>query len=356
MTLHEQVVEEIENKKLAKESGQIIGIPFPFSRLRPDISEIAKGDYIGILSESGQGKSKLSRNMFVYYPLQFSADTGYKVKILYFTLEDPGKKAHKNMLCHYLHTRQKYSIGFDRLNSRGEYILPQEALDLIKKDEAFYRDLSQKLFIIENKLTPREIQETCESFRKKFDDDTHVIVLIDNYANLLSEKGQDEWDAIRYFSRNVVRQILCKQYDWTVIGVLQESAEATKDRFKAVSAGKSTAGQLEPNNSTIGDVKVIIRDFYYAIGLFNPWKYEVLRYPNAKGYDIDVLRNNFRCLNIFKNNEGTTGARLGIYFDKHECFYEMPPVDDEEALKKIYKNVIEEEKARKLKYAKISMF
>ena len=356
MTLHREVVQEIEEKKLMKEAGKIIGIPFPFSRLRRDISEIAKGDYIGILSESGQGKSKLSRNMFVYYPLQFSAETGYNVKILYFTLEDPGKKAHKNMLCHYLHTRQNYSIGFDKLNSRGEYILPQEALDLLEKDSAFYEDLSKKLFIIENKLTPNEIAQTCEKFKEKFNDDTHVIVLIDNYANLLPEKGEDEWDAIRYFSRNIVRQKLCKAYNWTVVAVLQESAEATKDRFRSVAAGKSTAGQLEPNNSTIGDVKVIIRDFYYAIGLFNPWKYEVLRYPNSKGYDVQTLRNNFRCLNIFKNNEGDTGSRLGIFFDKHECFHQMPPVDDETALAKIYTKVLENEKLNKQKFVNLTAF
>lgn len=212
-----------------------------------------------------QGKSKLSRNMFVYYPLQFSAETGYKVNILYFTLEDPGKKAHKNMICHYLHTRQNYSISFDMLNSRGEFILPQEALNHIKKDSKFYDDLSKKLFIIENRLSPAEIEKTCDAFKQRVDDDTHVIVLIDNYANLVPERGQDEWDAIRYFSRNIVRQKLCKQYNWTVVGVLQESAEASKDRFKSVAAGKTTAGQLEPNNSSIGDVKVIDKKVNYFI-------------------------------------------------------------------------------------------
>lgn len=54
MTLHEEVLKEIEEKKQLKEAGKIIGIPFPFSRLRPDISEIAQGDYIGVLSESGR--------------------------------------------------------------------------------------------------------------------------------------------------------------------------------------------------------------------------------------------------------------------------------------------------------------
>lgn len=260
MTLHQEVIKRITDKKEMKESGKIIGIPFPFSRLRPDIPEISKGDYIGILSESGQGKSKLTRNMFIYHPLQFSEDTGYKLKILYFTLEDPGVKSHMNMLCHYLWTRHKYSIGLDKLNSKGDFVLPQEALNLLDKDSQFYDNLSKKLYIIEDKLTPAEILNACNKFKETVDEDTHVIVVIDNYANLIPEKGENEWDAIRYFSRNVVRQELCKKNNWTVIGVLQESAEASKDRFRAVASGKTNAGQLEPNNSTIGDVKVIIRD------------------------------------------------------------------------------------------------
>lgn len=96
--------------------------------------------------------------------------------------------------------------------------------------------------------------------------------------------------------------------------------------------------------------------FYYAIGIFNPWKYEVLRYPNNKGYDIDILRNNFRCINIFKNNEGNTGNRLGLYFDKHECFHQLPPVEDESSLHGVYQKVLDEEKLQKQRFINTKMF
>lgn len=356
MNLHEVVISEITDKKLRKENGEITGIPFPFPKLQQDISEIAQGDYFLLLSESGQGKSKLSRNMFVYHPLQFSERTGYNVKILYFALEDPKKKVYKNLICHYLYTRQKYSIGLDMLDSKGEYILPKNALELIANDKPFYDKLNKNLFIIDDCLTCTDILRACDDFKRTLNGDEHVIVIVDNYANLLPEKGQSEWDATRAFSRNVVRLKLCKEYNWTVAGILQESADTTKERFRNVAAGKSTAGVLEPNNSTIGDVKVVIRDCYYALGLFNPWKYEVLKYPNHKSYDIDIMRNNIRFVNIFKNNEGITGNRVGLFFDKHECFHEMPSIDKEEELDRIYRGVLEEEKLKKQKYFNQNLF
>lgn len=356
MSLHEEVISEISDKKIRKERGEITGIPFPFPRLQQDITEIARGDYFLLLSESGQGKSKLSRNMFVYHPLAFAEKTGYKVKILYFALEDPKKKVYKNLMCHYLYTRNKYSIGLEMLESKGNYTLPQEALNLMEKDKDFYTRLNKNLFIIDNCLTCNEILRACDDFKRTLSPDEHVIVIVDNYANLLPEPGQSEWDATRAFSRNVVRIKLCKEYGWTVAGILQESADTTKERFRNVAAGKTTAGVLEPNNSTIGDVKVVIRDCYYALGLFNPWKYEILKYPNHKSYDVDIMRNNIRFLNIFKNNEGNTGARAALFFDKHECFHEMPPIEDEAKLGVIYKNVLEEEKVKKLRYVDQSLF
>ncbi len=96
---------------------------------------------------------------------------------------------------------------------------------------------------------------------------------------------------------------------------------------------------------------------YYGIGIFNPWKYELLKYPNNKGYDIDILRNNFRGINMFKNNEADNGiVRLGLYFDKHENFREMPPVGDEVALDAVYKKVLEDEKIRIGKFGSSKLF
>jgi hypoxanthine phosphoribosyltransferase len=346
---YKEVLEDILKKKDRKEGGKFNGIPFPFDRFRDYITDIEPGSYIGILGASGVGKSKLTRNVFLYHPLNFSITNNYPVKILYFALEDPKKKIYKNMICHYLYIRHKYSIPLTKLESKGDYILPQEAIDLIRKDEQFYDWIDKNVLIIDDCVTPDTIEAKCDHLRSRIDKEEHVIVIIDNYANLVPDEGKKDWDAVRYFSRNIVRLKLCKEYNWTVIGVLQEDIETEKNRFRSIAGGRTAIGSIEPNGSSIGNAKIVIQDLFYAIGIFNPWKYELTKYPNNKGYDINILRNNFRGINIFKNNEGDVGGRLGLFFDRHEIFRQMPRTEDEVTLKKIYDKILEEERERLLK-------
>lgn len=354
--LYKKVVEDILEKKSLKDSGKSNGIPFPFSRFRDYITDIEPGSYIGILGASGIGKSKFTRNTFLYHPLDYSLNYKYPVKIIYFALEDPAKKIYKNMICHYLFTRQNYSISLMKLESKGDYTIPEDAIKLIEREKDFYEWVDQNVLIVEDCLTPDTIEAKCDYLKKKIPNDYHVIVIVDNYANLVPDEGKKDWDAVRYFSRNIVRLKLCKEYNWTVIGVLQEDIETEKNRFRSIASGKTSIGSLEPNGSSIGNAKIIIQDLFYGIGIFNPWKYELLKYPNNKGYDVDILRNNFRGINMFKNNEGDTGARLGLFFDKHEIFRQMPLTSDENSLQIIYKKVIEEEKARIAKFGNNKLF
>lgn len=354
--LYKRVLEDLNSKKALKESGKSNGIPFPFSRFRDCIADIEPGSYIGILGASGIGKSKFTRNTFVYNTLDYATTHDYPVKIIYFALEDPAAKIYKNLMCRYLYQRHKYSISLMKLESKGDFILPPDALNLIGQDENFYSWVDKTLLIVEDCLTPDSIEAKCDEIKAKLNPIYHVIVIVDNYANLVPDEGKKDWDAVRYFSRNIVRQKLCKVYNWTVVAVLQEDIETEKNRFRSIAAGKMNIGSLEPNGGSIGNAKIIIQDLYYAIGIFNPWKYELLRYPNNKGYDINILRNNFRGINMFKNNEGDTGVRLGVYFDKHERFYEMPSLADDKAVQAIYTKIIEEEKMRIAKFGNTKLF
>jgi hypothetical protein len=354
--LYQEVLKDLEHKQALKISGKSNGIPFPFSRFRDYITDIEPGSYIGILGNAGIGKSKFTRNTFVYHSIDYSLTHNYPIKIIYFALEDPAKKIYKNLICHYAFTRHQYSISLMKLESKGDFTLPDEALNIIRKDEHFYAWIDRNVLIVEDCLTPDSIEAKCDELYKKISRDNHVIVIVDNYANLVPDDGKKDWDAVRYFSRNIVRLKICKFYNWTVIGVLQEDQETEKNRFRSIAAGKSNIGSLEPNGSSIGNAKIIVQDLFYGIGIFSPWKYELLRYPNNKGYDIDILRNNFRAINIFKNNESDSGVRLGLFFDKHEVFRQMPVTTDEAALKLIYDRIIEEEKKRIQKFGNTKLF
>jgi KaiC/GvpD/RAD55 family RecA-like ATPase len=354
--LFKQVLADLKEKKRLKLTGAHNGIPFPHERFREYIPDIEPGSYIGVLGASGVGKSKFTRNTFLYHPLNFSMENDYPVKIIYFALEDPKKKIYKNLISHYLCMRHKYTISLTKLESKGEFILPDQAEKLIEQDQEFFEWVDKNVLIIDDCVTPDSIEKACDKLKERIPAGEHVIVIIDNYANLVPDDNKKDWDAVRYFSRNLVRLKFCKEYGWTVIGVLQEDIETEKNRFRSIAGGRTSIGSLEPNGSSIGNAKIVVQDLFYGLGIFNPWKYELLRYPNNKGYDIDILRNNFRGINIFKNNEGDVGGRLGLFFDKCEVFRQMPMTTDEMMLDKIYKKVMEEEKLRIEKFAQKKLF
>lgn len=126
---------------------------------------------------------------------------------------------------------------------------------------------------------------------------------------------------------------------------MQESEKNT-----ARNAGGNISA-VEPNIGSIGKNKVIAQDFHVLWALFNPWRYNILTYPNTKGYNVDILRNKFRSLNLLKNSIGEMAPRLGLYFDGSKgTFEELPPVNDEQSLQRIYTKVLDEEaKMRQLR-------
>lgn len=357
MSIFEETLEDLKQKKQRKESGKSNGIPFPFPRFREYIADIEPGSYIGLLAASGKGKSKFSRFVCIYNVIDYSLKNNYPVKIIYFALEDPKLKVMKNIICHYLLKRHNFKMSLWYLESKGDYTLSDEALALIEGDREFFEKLGKMLYIVDDCLSPDDIETRCDKIQNSIEgQDVHTVCIVDNYANIIPNEGQDEWTAVRYFSRNIVRLKLCKQYNWTVWAILQQDMDSEKNIFRMVANGKSSAASVEPNGSSISNVKVLIRDFYFAIGLFNPWRYEITRYPNHKGYDIDILRDKARFINLFKSNESSIGGRLGIYFGDCETFEELPHISDELEVQKVYQHVIKEEKEKRQKFLNKNLF
>jgi len=258
MGLYERVLQSIINKKERKEKGLHNGIPFPFERYKDYIPSIDKGSYIGILGSSGIGKSRWIRDAFVYKTLEFSKKNNYPVKILYFALEDGDEAIYKKMMIHYLYTRHHIDISAKYLDSK-DVPIPDKYLNYLKQDADFYKEFDESVYIINNCSSPSEIQKVSHELHKKYGETHHLIAIIDNYSNITKDAHHNtEWEAIKTLSRNVIRLDLCKKLNMTVVAVLQVDAETEKHTFR--NAGKVNLSAVEPNISSIGDAKVIMRD------------------------------------------------------------------------------------------------
>lgn len=361
MNRFRRVLDHLRENKQLKDSGGWVGIPYPYSRLRKYIPVIEKGHSIGILAGTGVGKSRFTRHMFIYNSYKFAKRNNYPLKIYYFALEDNGDKVFLNMIAHYLKEEHGITITVQQLASKGDRSLPTNVLAAIAESEKFFEDFESYVEIIDDIHHPSGIfkylrQEAVDNGKIEFkdiitetgdvikepvryipNDNTHRLVIVDNLFNFDANKGEVERDLMIKFCRTHVRKWLCNFYQFSVVQVMQMSFD--KERQQFTNGGASIISKLEPSLDGIGEAKVIARSMHVIFGLFNPDRYGVLMYPNAKGYRIDILQNRFRAMQVLKCNDSDVGMRIGLYFDAvAESFVELPMPDDPE-MEKVYNMV-----------------
>jgi hypothetical protein len=340
-------LKEIVEKRERKLKGEYNGIPFCFPNYHNYVQSIDKGIYYALAAGPGSAKSFWMRYTFIYEPFKFALETGYKIKILYFALEDSKIQIYKNICAHYLWERHNIYISKKILDSKTEP-LPEKYLEVLEKDEDFYELFEKTVYIIDHLAEPDEILEACEKCYQEFGDEYHYIGIVDNYANISKGNYKSKYEAIDVFSGEHVRMNLCKKLNFSFLAIIQNDLESEKH------AGRNAGGNIaavEPTLGSFGDIKIISRHIHVVWALFVPWRYSILAYPNSKGYNVDILRNKLRVLLMLKNNLDEMAPRLGLYFDGSKgTFEELPSIVDEEALQKIYTKVLDDEaKMRQLR-------
>lgn len=332
---------ELRTKKERRERGEFNGIPIKYKNYSNYVTSIDKGIYYGLLSGTGNGKSYWMRDTFVYEPLEFCMKTGYKAKFLLFLLEDSIMQSYKKISAHYLWMRHGVLISQKLLDSK-EDPLPDKYLKMLEEDEEFYEFFEDSVYIFNDDLDPDSILARCEEVYNKFGDEYHYIMIIDNYANITKGNYSTEYEAIATLSREHIRLNLTKKLGFSVLAIMQSDQDSEK--FAARNASGNISA-IEPNLGSIGKIKIVNQDMHVIWALFNPWRYGITTYPNSKGWNTDCLRNKFRSLIMLKNNLEEMAPRLGLLFEGNKgIFTELPSIDQEEALQRIYVKHLEEER------------
>lgn len=365
MSYFKSVLDEIQKNKFTKETGGYVGIPVPFDRLRDYIPVIDRGQSIGILAGSGVGKSRFSRYLFIHYIYDFYKKTGYNVNILFFPLEDSKSKVYKHLISNYLYVKHGVVITHKELDSKvGKHSLPDFVLEYITEAEDYFKEFEKVVTIVDGLYTPKNIYKFCENHAFKvgetetyyiekdgekikqyrYNSDVHTIVVIDNMSNLdRDDECPSEREAMIKMSKDYGREKLCNFFNFTVVQILQQDYQTERQQFSA--SGQTIVSKLEPSLASVGDAKVITRNMHLVMSLFDPSRFDLIRYPippkndPENCYDIDVLGNKFRSLRVIKNNDGETGIRVPLLMNPiPEVFSELPLPKTKE-LKDIYQSI-----------------
>ena len=95
--------------------------------------------------------------------------------------------------------------------------------------------------------------------------------------------------------------------------------------------------KLTPSITNLADNKAIARDVDVCLSLFSPFRYEI---PEYHGYNIRMLKDNVRFLEVLLNRSGQSNGVIALYFDGAvNYFEELPKSDDQIGLNKVYKQI-----------------
>lgn len=350
--LYTKILEDIKKNKAIKEGKGNLGIPVPFPRLSEHLPLIEKGLSIGLLGATGSGKSPLARYLFLYAPYKFYKETGYKVKVFFYCLEDNISKVYHHCLCNYLHLEHNIIVTPKELTSKV-VALPQFVIDKLDEAVEYFRDFEKIVEFVGDKYTPKDIYKVLERHALKtgkvrnrirvteegidipetyYESDLHTIVVFDNMSNLDTDSEDDadsERKAMVKLARDYARKRLVNFFHFTVVQILQLDFQSERQQY--THSGMTIVSKLEPSLAGIGDAKTISRSMHVVLGLFDPSRYDLIHYPIPSKHDpencyrIDILGDRFRAIKVLKNNDGKAGIRIGLMFDPiSETFTEMP--------------------------------
>ena len=343
-----------------RNSNNFIGVPLykTFPRFGQYIPALPLATQIMITANSGVGKTQSWIGIILLPTYQLIKQDGLKIKFLISLLEDTIDlfidRLYAAVLFRY------FSIKTDVLsiNSIRENPISQDVIAKLDEAEIIVQDILSYCEMNDSIMNPTGIykwarnksneygehfyedrifkhtnednkikEETVKVYSHyKPHNDTQIIMITDNLNNLANETSNNQTlnqlQTINRFTRDYGRLQITKHWGWTMINILQQSAESEKQEFYK---GEVIIDKLEPSLDGLGNSKECQRDHLLILGVFSPARYGIKKYF---GYDIERLGDNFRALKILKSNISDTNKRIPFYFNgAFSYFKELPKAE-----------------------------
>src|SRR5574343_207561 len=318
-----------------------ISIQGLFPKLYKKIPGLIKGTYYAVTGNTGTGKTKFTKFLFVQHAYKYCKENDIPLHILYFALEESKEKFWITMLCDLLYQRYNVTITYYQYMGYHEGVTDQ-IRQYIKEVSPIIEDMKKYIHVFDMVSNPSGIKLTIERFMsnlgeridgvidedewgnkfKSFDfkyhnEKTHVLVVIDHVSLISPEKNQftdctTTHLAMSKWSEYVVK-FICKKYQCIVCNVHQQQSSADNTENMKLD-------NLQPALSKFGDNLLIGRDYMVVFGIFNPARYKLTQ-KTYGGFNIEEMNGSFRELSVLKHRDGEDNIRVAMQFDGRINFY-----------------------------------
>ena len=359
-SLYDRTLQEIEDKRQRIIDGGVNCIPSPFKRFSNDFCGIEQDTYYCVTSFTKGGKSQIVSYMFIFQAVIYSyfAKEQIDFKILYFPLEETKERIMQRFMSWLLF---KKSHGALRVSPK-ELRSTTQALDEDVIDRLRQFDMQDILTYFEEHVVfptespnPTGIYKYCKQYAEEhgtvhkrtvkmkdelgqlqdvevfesYEQDNpneYRMIIIDTINLIDTERNMTLKQSIDKLSEYCAKY-LRNRYHYSPIIIQQQAFESEgNDAFKL--------GRVRPSVAGLGDSKYVSRDADIVLGLFSPFRFGITEYF---GYDINILKDHIRFLEVVVNRNGEMGGLLPLWFDGAVCdFKELPKPDDKTSMDKIY--------------------
>lgn len=358
--LIDRVIERLESRRQKLLNGGINSIPSPFQRFSEDFLGIEQGKYYLVTSSTKGAKTQFTSYVFVYHTLMyaFNHPDKVRVKIFYYPLEETPEDILERFMSYLLYFKTNGNTRVsptDLKSSRNSKPVDKCVLDVFETEE--YKaiiEFFEENVIFSRSSNPTGMYNECRRYAEEHgkvhtktqrvkdeltgvtkeiqvfdwyepdDKDEYRIILWDHVSLASSERGMSLKQTTDKLSEYAV--ILRDRYIFSPVFIQQQAfAGESLDAFKE--------NKLRPTLANLSDTKYTSRDANVVLGLFSPFKHELEEYLK---YDISVLRDNVRFLEVLVNRGGSPGGIVALYFDGAVNFFKELPLPDTMELHKVY--------------------
>lgn len=327
---------EIINKQETKKKGEYNLIPFKntFPRLSEYLPGFLPGSINLIFGASGTGKSKFSKLLTILIPYM---NKKVKYKTIYFALEETKEQIVDLLACTIMWSKYNNPLGYMRLHGyKGELLNSKELEQLNDIYNNEIPKILENLIIIDDVYNPTglflEVLNQAEKLGeiikkddkivgyKPYDKNLFVNIVVDHQQEFQGEKCNiqnrylDQRGAISKWYSTYCKNYISKIFNFTVINIGQENiAAGDVTHFKA--------GRLEPDFSSLGNNREIVRVCHNVVALFNPYKLQLNQHRGRK------VTPDYRSVHILKSRFGE--ADLQVAMSMHGpsgLFHELPKI------------------------------
>lgn len=332
-----ETLEQIEENR----RKEWVGIPFEMGPMDNVVPYIEKKRYILLFGASGVGKSRFGKKKFLIDPYNFSKSTGYKIKIIWFSLEEPKHDIMTQIISYFYYKKygERHAKEFFSRDKPSDEVM-QRVMGL----EEEFLHFSEIVDIVDNISNPTGLMKYVESYfdatGKKVQLSTykheyrsnageHVLIGTDTLNALHEESGQNKFQTIFNYSLKYCKKRFVDYYGATAINFQQQDKSTEQAEF-TMKGGKIEYKTL-PNRSGLAECKQTFNDADLVFSLYSPHLYGIARYPfdGDKFYNINMWQDNFRVLNAQKNRHGISAVETAMHFDGAVCdMGPLPPAQN----------------------------